>query len=857
AGSSRISVTVRGSGFVESSVVQINGLPQATTYRLRSELVAEVPAELLVAADDLAVRVVNPAPGGGASAIVPLMIVNPAPVLVRLTPDWVVEGSSSQTLTLVGSGLTPDSRVLVDGVARSIQYQSPTQITTQLSATELAMARTFAIEVRNPTPGGGTSNRLTFEVRRPNPLPRIQVIRPTEVPVGSPSFLLVVEGMRFISDSVIQINRQPRQTEFVSDSVLVTEVQATEVERAGELLVTVQNPAPGGGESNTLVLQVVYPTPRLTSITPASVNAGAGDTEVLVFGEGFSSATTVRLEGDPLPVSRTTSSQLVLLVPARLIANGGALTLQVSNPSPGGGSSNPLTLTVVNPSPTVTRFSTVGLAANVESFRVVLDGSGFVPGSMVRVNGQDRPTTWESNRQISALLPMSDIESDGTLTLAVFNRAPGGGTSSLVVQQVGFPTPELTDITPGQALVGGTPFTLTLRGRNFQPFSIAHWNGVPRATDYRSGTELQITVTSADLRQAGSASLTVRTQGPGGGTSGSVNLAILNPTPALTRLSPAMSIVGSTGVDVVLEGSGFVSESSVIWNGASRSTTFVSPSQLQLRLTSSDLSVVGSIPVAVANPAPGGGTSNLLSFQVEPRPNPVPIIGRLTPSSALTGDPSLTVEIIGAGFIPGSTLLWQGTPRSFTYHGETRLTTTVSDEELLAPATISVVVVNPEPGGGSSNVVNWMVDPKPINCQTVCLQSADYYVNNSSSWPTGAIWIGRFMYSTRYSRLTIRRSMEAKATLQEQLTRQFSAAQLSVLSGGNSPGIVNSSLDCYRVSFDPVQLSTGQSVTRATTLSDLFNWTRTAIITNVEEDQRALLPLFEALNGNNPQSNCR
>jgi len=366
-----------------------------------------------------------------------------------------------------------------------------------------------------------------------------------------------------------------------------------------------------------------------------------------------------------------------------------------------------------------------------------------------------------------------------------------------------------------------------------------------------------MTVMSADLLQAGSASLTVRTQGPGGGVSGSVNLAILNPTPALNRLSPPMSIVGNTGVDVVLEGSGFVPESSVIWNGAARTTTFVSASRIQIRLTSSDLSVVGSIPVAVANPAPGGGISNPLSFQVEPRPNPVPTIGRLTPSSVLTGDPSLTVEITGTGFMPGSTLLWQGTPRSFTYLGETRLTTTVSDEELLVPASISVTVVNPSPGGGSSNIVNWTVDPKPINCQTVCLQSADYYLNNSTTWPSGFIWIGRFTHSTRYSRLTIRRALEANVTLQEQLTRQFSAAQLSVLAGGNSPGIINSSLNCYQVSFDPIQLSTGESVSRTTSLSDLFNWTRIALVNNVVEDQQALLPLFEALNGNNPQSRCR
>jgi hypothetical protein len=247
----------------------------------------------------------------------------------------------------------------------------------------------------------------------------------------------------------------------------------------------------------------------------------------------------------------------------------------------------------------------------------------------------------------------------------------------------------------------------------------------------------------------------------------------------------------------------------------------------------------------------------VLPFQIDPQPNPVPTITRLTPSSVQAGDPSVTVEIAGTGFVPGLTLLWQGSVRAYTFVGETRLTTTVAAEDLLAAGTYTVVIVNPSPGGGSSNIVNWSVDPKPTNCQNVCLQSAEYQLSNSSSWPSGSIWVGRFLYNTRWSRLTIRRSLEGTGTLQEQLTRQFSASQLSVLAGGNTPGIVNSLLGCYQVTFDPIQLSSGETVSRSTSLADLFNWTRIAITENVVEDQQALLPLFEALNGNNPQSRCR
>jgi hypothetical protein len=857
AGSPRLTLTVRGSNFVTSSVVQVNGLAQATTYRQRTELGVEIPAELLIAADDLSIRVVNPAPGGGASESIPLMIVNPVPVLVSLSPSVVVEGSGALTLTLVGSGLTPDSRVWIDGTARATSYQSATRITTQLTATDLATVRTLSVEVRSPSPGGGVSNRLTLEVRKPNPLPRIQAIRPGEVAVGTGSIFLVVEGTRFVTDSVIQIDRQPRRTEFVSESVLVTEIEAEELEQPGERVVTVQNPSPGGGDSNSVLLQVLYPTPRLTSITPNSVVAGSPTTEVVIFGEGFASRSVLQMAGTPLTVTRVSSSQLVGSIPASRLTNGGTFALEVVNPSPGGGSSNALFLTVRNPVPSVTRFRTVGLEANAETFQVVLDGTGFVPGSVVEVQGQGRPTSWQSDRQLTAVLPVRDLERDGTLTLAVFNPAPGGGTSSQIVQQVGAPSPATTRLIPDRALVGGAPFVLTIEGRDFLPTSVVHWDGGARPTTYRSPTQLEIAVSSMDLQQAGTVSLTVRTAGPGGGNSNPVILTILNPAPTLSAITPSIGYVGGETIAIRVDGTGFVSTTKVLWNGVALATTFVSSTRLQAQVAASELLVEGRALLTVQSPAPGGGISSVLEFRIEPPPNPVPIIASLSPSSALEGELPGTIEIRGTGFVPGVSLIWEGRSRAVTYLAPDRLVVRLEAEDLATPGQFSLLVINPTPGGGASNLVRWIVDPKPINCQTTCLQSPDYHLNNLSSLPSGSIWIGRFLYNIRYNRLTVQRSLEGNKTLLEQLTRHFSAAQLSVATGGNTPGILNSALSCYAVRFDPILLSTGEGITRQTSISDLFHATRGAVISGTEEDQQALLTLLVALNGNNPHSRCR
>ena len=52
------------------------------------------------------------------------------------------------------------------------------------------------------------------------------------------------------------------------------------------------------------------------------------------------------------------------------------------------------------------------------------------------------------------------------------------------------------------------------------------------------------------------------------------------------------------------------------WNGAARTTTFVNSTQLTAAIPASDIAVAGSAQVTVVNPAPGGGTSNALTFTI-------------------------------------------------------------------------------------------------------------------------------------------------------------------------------------------------------------------------------------------------
>jgi Tol biopolymer transport system component len=56
----------------------------------------------------------------------------------------------------------------------------------------------------------------------------------------------------------------------------------------------------------------------------------------------------------------------------------------------------------------------------------------------------------------------------------------------------------------------------------------------------------------------------------------------------------------------------------VDWGGSSRTTTFVSSSQLKANIGAADLSSAGKVAVTVVNPAPGGGPSSAATFTVAP-----------------------------------------------------------------------------------------------------------------------------------------------------------------------------------------------------------------------------------------------
>jgi predicted small lipoprotein YifL len=94
-------------------------------------------------------------------------------------------------------------------------------------------------------------------------------------------------------------------------------------------------------------------------------------------------------------------------------------------------------------------------------------------------------------------------------------------------------------------------------------------------------------------------------------------LSGIHALPTLTSLSPSSLTAGSAAFTLTVNGSNFVTDSVVRWNGFDHNTTFVSSRQLTASILASDiLATGGAVQVTVFNTPPGGGSSNAVTFKI-------------------------------------------------------------------------------------------------------------------------------------------------------------------------------------------------------------------------------------------------
>jgi hypothetical protein len=259
--------------------------------------------------------------------------------------------------------------------------------------------------------------------------------------------------------------------------------------------------------------------PTISGLSPLSQTREGAAFTLTVKGSGFVNGSVVQWNGSNRTTKYVSSIQLTAAIPATDIASAGTAQVTVFNPAPGGGTSSVRTFTINNPVPATTSLSPTSTTAGGAGFTLTVNGTHFVPGSIVRWKGANRTTTYVSSTQLTATIPAADIALAGTANVTVFNPAPGGGTSTARTFTINNPVPTISGLSPSSQTRGGAAFTLTVNGSGFVAGSVVRWNGLNRTTTFVSSTQLTAAIPAANIASAGTAQVKVFNPTPGGGAS--------------------------------------------------------------------------------------------------------------------------------------------------------------------------------------------------------------------------------------------------------------------------------------------------------------------------------------------------
>jgi PKD repeat protein len=117
---------------------------------------------------------------------------------------------------------------------------------------------------------------------------------------------------------------------------------------------------------------------------------------------------------------------------------------------------------------------------------------------------------------------------------------------------------------------------------------------------------------------AGTYTVTLRVEdGRGGSNTAQTTAQINNPAPSLSSMNPSSIIAGSPDFTLTLNGNNFLTTSIISFNNNQYPLRYISKTQIETTIPANAITTPGNYPVKVINPAPGGGETSPLTFNVK------------------------------------------------------------------------------------------------------------------------------------------------------------------------------------------------------------------------------------------------
>jgi hypothetical protein len=509
------------------------------------------------------------------------------PQIALLNPSSVVAGGAAFTLTVNGVNFDPAAVVQLNGTARTTTFISSTQLQAAIAVSDIATPRVATITVANPAANGGTSAGSTLFVGT----------SPGTSTTGA-SFAVTVLN-RPANDIIFDpVSNVILFSSPSSDTVHGNTISALDL-ASGSVISSLF----AGSEPNVLALsadnQFLYSgidgAARVQRVNLPAMTKDIG----FSLGIDFSGVNTAReVQVAPaLPHTVAISKVSSFGSGALQIFDDSAARPQATfNPSsiqwgsdattlfslPGFGGGNLITYTV----------DANGLTQS-QNFPGVL-GNGpeihFDSGTKSIYSDDGHVADPSTGLPLGNFNTSGSIVTDRTLNKAFFLRQPAAGSVTIDSYVLNRLTAAGSINIPG---ITGTPKRLIRWGQNGLAFNTS------------SG---QLVLVGGNFLDSIPTAIPPSPTLPAPAPTPAAN------APVITALNPASAVAGGAPFTLTVTGSGFDPAAQVQFNGSSRTTTFISSTQLQAGITSGDIASIGASSVTVVNPVASGGASAAFTF---------------------------------------------------------------------------------------------------------------------------------------------------------------------------------------------------------------------------------------------------
>jgi outer membrane protein assembly factor BamB len=506
-GSGDTTITASGLGFARQSSLQFNGSPTTTTFVSSVQLTAVVLSSKLTAGGAYSATVSTPTPGGGVSAPVTLTVIQPPTI------------TSSSNTTLV-AGTAGSFTVKAAG------FPAPTLSETGTLPTGVTF--NAANGALSGTPGAGTGGtyNITFKASNGIGADATQDFTltvneaPTFTSAGSATFTVgtvgsfTVTATGFPAPTVGQAGTLPSGVTFDATTGVLSGTPGTVTGGTYNLSFSASNGV-GTDVTQNFVLTVANPVPTITSLTPTSINSGSPDMTVAITGTGFVPTSVAQANSTDLATTFVSSTQLSATIPAAMLVNAASLTVTVTTPSPGGGTSGGsgfqvLAVVTVSPtSPTVVTDQSQTFSASVSgtsdqavTWSIQGAGAGNTTVGTISASGVYTAPGIVPNPPTVTIQATSSFDnvSTGTTTVTVtspvedwtkyrrdLSNTGRSGETGLSSANVSLLKKKWSFTTPG-GQVSATPAVASINGTRM--VFVGSWNGTFYALNATTGAEV-------------------------------------------------------------------------------------------------------------------------------------------------------------------------------------------------------------------------------------------------------------------------------------------------------------------------------------------------------------------------------